>query len=122
MGIWAEVKKALNSTLGTTGFKSLDTLITESKNAIITSGAIKSIKSVQKGVATTHGNITINSVNPSKCIVLLNGTSIAYNSVGFLPLVAKLTSTALTVYNSETGDTGRRGDTYTYSWQVIEFY
>lgn len=37
MAIWGEIKKALNSTLGTTSFKSLDTIITEARTSLTNS-------------------------------------------------------------------------------------
>lgn len=133
MGIWAGIKYALNSTLGTTGFKSLDTLITESKNAILADGAIKSIKSVQSGY--THYNssrnynyndITISAVDTSKCIVLLNGAAgynnnSSYFAVSALPAFSFASNNSLRIY--ATGkDPYSEGSDGNISWQVIEFY
>lgn len=135
MGIWAGIKYALNSTLGTTGFKSLDKLISESKDAIITNGAIKSIKSVQSGYTEfqayrnyDYNDITISEVDRSKCIVLLNGTAALYtlpsndSSIGaLLPAFTFNSNTNLRIYASGI-NVYNRGTTTRFSWQVIEFY
>lgn len=60
-------------------------------------------------------NITINTVNPQKCIVLIyTSVSSGYdNSYGMGCYVESLTSNQLTI---------KVGVQMTYSWQVIEFY
>lgn len=60
--IWAEIKKALNSTLGAPNFKSLDNIITDSKNEI--NGAISGVNSAISGISGgTNGiNNTVNEV------------------------------------------------------------
>ncbi len=60
-------------------------------------------------------NITINTVNPQKCIVLIyTSVSIGYDrSYGMGCYVESLTSNQLTI---------KAGVNMTYSWQVIEFY
>ena len=130
---WDEVKKALNSTVGTSDEKSLDTLIAEFKNAILTSGAIKSIKSVQRGYTSysssrnyNYNDITISAVDTSKCIVLLNGAagynnSSCYYAVSALPAFSFVSNTSLRIY--VTGkDPYQGGQDGKISWQVIEFY
>lgn len=129
----ADVKAYLNSTVGTSDEKSLDTLIAEFKNAILTSGAIKSIKSVQRGYTSysssknhNYNDITISAVDTSKCIVLLNGAagynySSDYYAVSALPAFSFESNTALRIY--VTGrDPYQNGQDGNISWQVIEFY
>lgn len=60
--IWAEIKKALNSTLGAANFKSLDNIITDSKNEI--NGAISGVNSAISGISggTNTINNTVNEV------------------------------------------------------------
>lgn len=60
-------------------------------------------------------NITINTVNPQKCIVLIyTSVSSGYDkSYGMGCYVESLTSNQLTI---------KVGVQMTYSWQVIEFY
>lgn len=85
------------------------------------SGAVKSVQfgtgSIPDGSYTElkTANITINTVNPQKCIVLIY-TSISNgfdNSYGMGCYVESLTSNQLTI---------KVGVNMTYSWQVIEFY
>ena len=106
----------------------VESMITELNNdvssAVATLSTRGAVKSVQRGVNTgTTSNlvITINPVNPDKCLVLLN-TSYTGNSGTFnLPSLVSLTETELTVspnaINTSSGTIGS-----TFSWQVIEFY
>lgn len=82
------------------------------------------VKSVQFGTGKIAGggsaeiktaNITINTVNPQKCIVLIyTSVSSGYDkSYGMGCYVESLTSNQLTI---------KVGIQMTYSWQVIEFY
>ena len=112
---WAEIKKAINSNIS----KSLDVLITEKCNELLTKlnsvyntvtvkGNIPSVKSVQRGVignSSEDFNITISSVNADKSIVLLDGPYPAY--------LVGITSTSITIRNFSNTNS---------SWQVIEFY
>ena len=129
----ADVKAYLNSTVGTSDEKSLDALIAEFKNAILTSGAIKSIKSVQRGYTSynssrnrNYNDITISAVDTSKCIVLLNGVagynySGGYYAVSALPAFSFESNTSLRIY--ATGrDPSQDGQDGNISLQVIEFY
>ncbi|MCQ4935129.1 hypothetical protein [Anaerotignum propionicum] len=81
------------------------------------------IKSVQKGVSSSQ-NISIASINPSKCIVLLDGiysrTTREVTSAGYhatfvdrvsAPYLNSITTTSINVISEGT-----------FSWQVIEFY
>ena len=129
----ADVKAYLNSTVGTSEEKSLDSLIAEFKNAILTSGAIKSIKSVQRGVTYYkssknyyYTDITISEVDTSKCIVLADGAT-GYNNdsssfaVSALPTTSFNSNTSLRITSS--GNEPYSRGAYGYiSWQVIEFY
>ena len=88
------------------------------------------IKSIQRGVSN-ESSITINEVNPNKCIVLIdsivtttrvlenlyNESAYTHNYTAYGnskggATVAQLTSTKLTMSNIQN----------TFSWQVIEFY
>lgn len=77
------------------------------------------VKSVQRGVRAGSGSTTISTVNPSKCMVLINGFS---GEDGFgkyaLPYVLELTSTKLTIAVSGKGTSAE----FSNSWEVIEFY
>ena len=82
---WWEIKYALNSTLGASDFKPLDTLL---KNYMSVGGNIKCIKKVQRGVAsfsnsTGSREIKISSINTQKAFLLLNGTYYTYNNVDY---------------------------------------
>lgn len=129
---WAEIKKAVNSDLSTP----LDTILKNTtyglsaiKNAITalsTGGTVPIVKSVQRGTTTgDRGYVNISTVNPSKCIVLLNGYTIVPStdqaaSAFFLPYIVYFTSNQLGIGNS---GTSQAGQTYvTFDWQVIEFY
>lgn len=88
------------------------------------SGSTGAVKSVQFGTGRIQrgsfedlktANITINTVNPQKCIVLIY-TSVSSGderSYGMGCYVESLTSNQLTI---------KAGVEMTYSWQVIEFY
>lgn len=88
------------------------------------SGSTGAVKSVQFGTGKIAdgnnaelktANITINTVNPQKCIVLIyTSESRGYDrSYGMGCYVESLTSNQLTI---------KAGIEMTYSWQVIEFY
>lgn len=128
----ADVKAYLNSTVGTSGEKSLDKLIvdyiTDAKNSITASGGVKCIKSVQRGTISEEGTVTISAVNTLKTIILLNGQSGTYYRVAgnsstygygwaVLPYISAFTSTSFTIRSSDSVEYSS-----TISWQVIEFY
>lgn len=82
------------------------------------------VKSVQRGILAgkTGSNpmgfdnvISINSVNPAKCIVIINTMFSAYNdsTFGMAAYLYNLTSTVLTV---------KAFSSVYFSWQVIEFF
>ena len=102
--------------------KKLDTIL---DSDVITNGAVKS---VQRGVITLSTStrvltkeITISSVNPDKCLVLINErqNELYIDSAAFLhgQSLASLTSTVLTLYCAPSGYVSTN-----VSWQVIEFY
>jgi ABC-type transporter Mla subunit MlaD len=80
------------------------------------------VKSVQRGVhsgsATDNITITINTVNPSKCMVLLQRTRDTTN----LPSLVSIASTSFTVTTSSAVYSTSPNTASPFSWQVIEFY
>lgn len=87
----------------------------------VPTGAVKSVQFGTGKIADGNyteiktANITINTVNPQKCIVLIyTSVSSGYDkSYGMGCYVESLTSNQLTI---------KVGVQMTYSWQVIEFY
>lgn len=87
----------------------------------VLTGAVKSVQFGTGKIADGNyteiktANITINTVNPQKCIVLIyTSVSSGYDkSYGMGCYVESLTSNQLTI---------KVGVQMTYSWQVIEFY
>ena len=138
---WAEIKKAINSNIS----KSLDVLITEKSNEILTklnsvyntvtvTGNIPSVKSIQRGISSVNNDIrtydtisneryfyidiTINAVNTSKSIVNVSTIEGSYNYGPMLP-----NSTTIRVYCNITNNTSvDKMYVKPFSWQVIEFY
>ena len=84
------------------------------------------VKSVQRGV-TANTSITISSVVPNKCIVLLNNEVVGFgltatgNNEDYVygAYMSSLSETKLTITNNRTT---YKGTTHNVSWQVIEFY
>ena len=139
---WAEIKKAINSNIS----KSLDVLITEKCNELLTKlnsvyntvtvkGNIPSVKSVQRGkvnavasVSTKDGfhingyqtyyyDITINPVNMDKSIVFIDGSGL-YNTYYNYSFIL-LNSNTIRVYLFSGNDHAYLSG---FTWQVIEFY
>ena len=83
------------------------------------------VKSVQRGTVTggvdKNIDITISTVNPSKCLVILGVSEIAGEGYNMLPIPYSLTSTKLTITQSYISFTSSNNE-ITVSWQVIEFY
>ena len=129
--IWAAIKHAVNSTLGTAQFKSIDKHITDATDRIYNAAVVKNgsvIKSIQRGTVlpaagSSNTYITIATVTPSKCMVILTGGTVARAAVNYygshsIQNVRDITATQLSVYTvRESSDTARE-----FSWQVIEFY
>ena len=135
---WGEIKKALNSTLGDSGFKALNELIRDDFTTVsewLSAGNVPIVKSVQRGINTsdsTSGTVTISTVNPEKSIVLIDATANSLTNDDGTCAVAGARSGELTS-NSFTYAKGymRKAQSYpyddiyiypTFSWQVIEFY
>ena len=85
------------------------------------------VKSVQRGVANSVSvngtNINISSVNPKKCIVIVNSSGYYIDKDGWSHMMSgcyikSFTNTRLTLIRSETSV---QGSGMYASWQVIEF-
>lgn len=127
---WAEVKHALNGTLGTSDFKSLDKIIDNGITEIKTPGAVSIVKSVQRGT-TSSTTVSISTVNPQKCVVILDNEVLAGNVGGSRShttdgsYVKSLTANKLSITKNLYWGVQSDSDhqfTGTVSWQVIEFY
>ncbi len=109
-----EVENLLKNT--TYGLNALKSEITAIKNA--TNKGF--IKSVQRGLCSKSGQnkITINTINPNKAFVLLDGQSVGHEANDFsgMAYLEALTETTLTIYRPTYTSAG------TSSWQVVEFY
>ena len=87
------------------------------------------VKSIQRGSATKNYSTNlyesnIATVNPDKCIVLIDGSAGAYysgntTSYGYtaLPTLSSITANKLTFSFSSEAERG-----FSVSWQLIEFY
>lgn len=140
------VMQALNSTFGTEEASPLDSIIQNIVDALqskITTGGVPIVKSVQRGT-TTSTSVTISSVDPNKCLVILDnqytgdggayavgGNSISryYASKSTGGIVSSLAATKLTITANKaseviysSGDYEFQTATGKVSWQVIEFY
>ena len=137
---WVSVKQALNSTVGTSELKTLDKILQENNTNILAlleakQGELVSnigiIKSIQRGVREVYNalgseeyfDVEIDTVNPDKCVVIINGgaSSINTNYIGYTEYqLSSLSPNNLRVYN------GYMMDDYVnyaeFSWQIIEFY
>jgi hypothetical protein len=131
-GILTQLENEVN-TLVTELNTNMTNMVTELSNEVSTlltilnttvSNSVGAVKSVQRGVQAsknTVSTITINPVNPDKCLVLLDSGYIGNGGTFNLPSLVSLTSTELTVssvgINNSVGVSGGN-----FSWQVIEFY
>lgn len=92
----------------------LNKLISESSSG----GGLDSniIKSIQRGTSSSD-KITINTVNPDKCIVLLNNSGLSDTSYSvYGAYVTNLKANVLEVHTNNRDDSSM-----TISWQIIEF-
>ncbi|WP_281740485.1 hypothetical protein [Holdemanella biformis] len=92
----------------------LNKLISESSSG----GGLDSniIKSIQRGTSSSD-KITINTVNPDKCIVLLNNSCLSDTSYSvYGAYVTNLKANVLEVHTNNRDDSSM-----TISWQIIEF-
>lgn len=114
----------LLTNLSNTRMSKIDTIAASSA---ISSGIIRSIQKGIHGGSTSDISITINSVTPEKCFVILNPSRISSLGAYHSRLIS-LTSTILTVSASFTSASNPNPppnslDTNgAFSWQVIEFY
>ncbi len=111
----------LNSTVGGATPLPLDTVMQNIANDLKT-GTVPIVKSVQRG-RTTSTTISISTVNPNKCVVILNGELSCVTISGvvkdvYTPSLVSITSTTLTI----TANSYSSGPTVYSSWQVVEFY
>lgn len=84
----------------------------------VSSGGLDSniIKSIQRGT-TSDTKVTINTVNPDKCIVLLDNGKLNYPDYSVNgAYVIKLKANSLELSSNYSNNTG-----YTVGWQIIEF-
>ena len=94
-------------------------LLTDVKNEV--KNSVGTVKSIQRGtVASFSGtkDITINPVNPDKCMVIINSGYVAGESATNLSYLVAITETVLTISGNNLDGYSSR----TVSWQVIEFY
>lgn len=84
MSIWAGIKYALNSTLGTEGFKPLDEItrdiVVENHDKPITQGIIANVSVSRSGTTTTNVTLTHPAIVTGTCEVRPASTS-AYSGV-----------------------------------------
>lgn len=94
------------------------TSLTSTVNSI-PKGAVKSVqRGVHEGTATGNATISINAVNPSKCIVLLQRVRDTTN----LPSLVSISSTSFIVTTSSAVYSSSPNAPSPFSWQVVEFY
>ena len=102
----------------------VESMITNLTNTINNS-SIGAVKSIQRGSVVGTPNktteVTINAVNPDKCLVLLSVSEIGGEGYNYLPNVYSLTSNKLTITETYISFPNSNNET-TISWQVVEFY
>ena len=74
-------------------------------------GAVKSIQRGEHNSKDSNSSISINPVNPDKCIVLLSSPYI-YSNGTYLPRLVSISENEFTITRHQE----------VISWQVIEFY
>lgn len=142
---WAEVKNALNSTLGTPNFEPLDKQAQDLDTALRTflqSGNVPVVKSVQRGVVNEYTatktltytkGVGISSVNPNKCIVLFERAyPMIIDEDGSKEIYPHVEEGVNFSYELKTDKLNVTQNYYKYpeittyfygfTWQVIEFY
>ena len=93
-------------------------------STINSKGAVKSVQRGVHGGSSDTSNITINinSVNPSKCLVLLSQHRNSWTYANdYRPQLVSITATSITVSPSGTYSDGVMSAS-SFSWQVVEFY
>lgn len=105
MGIWAGIKHALNSTLGTSEFKPLDKLMREYTDTKISYATVN--KWTNSG-NKANGNTAVNITNPDKTLVFMNAfenssivSSVSYYISGNQLIVNIGKTTATQSYSGE---------------------
>ena len=104
--------------------------VTEMLQTLLNSPLV--IKSIQYGVTTFSGatdaatDITIGTVNPQKCFVLLNGSAIAARNnedavTTYDPYISSFTSTSISIKRSSYYSNQSFGNDGTVSYQIIEY-
>lgn len=123
---WAEIKNALNSTLGTQDFVPLDRQIESVKDYIGTGGNVKVIKHVQRGTGTMDyrtGSVSVSLAgfsDASKMIATVEGCR--PNDPVHIAMVDALTVSNITISCGGTGTSASTAKACSFSYQVIEFY
>ena len=136
---YGEIKSTINSSIGNANFKPLNDLIKDDVAALNTkldniSGSIAGIgssisvpivKSIQYGTSkissdNSETTVYINTVNPKKSIVIING------SIGKRNDTTAQIQLYLISFSSDWmhigNDGGEAAQTAYFSWQIIEFY
>ena len=107
------------------------------KNAL-GSGSSGAVKSVQRGIVTINENyqnclkdsefsnyyyidVTINTINPAKSIILTNNSNYVESGSGKLPCGRIINDHILRVYETNASNSGTTIH-FNHIWQVIEFY
>ena len=141
---WGEIKKALNSTLGDSGFKALNELIRDDFTTVsewLSTGNVPIVKSVQRGTiqgssktsASNRGTtISINTINPNKALVIIDyvyGGKDDTSYYDYEPYIEySVTVNANSIYVSDSYYLNHEGNYSSgnyyapFNWQVIEFY
>lgn len=84
------------------------------------------IRSIQRGIAIgeRNGNATvgISSVDPSKCIVIIDNSLVSHNPSGLVGRGAYLLSVSSgSITFGGNYEVANRDSAYAFSWQIIEF-
>ena len=129
---WADIKHAINSTLGTAGFKPLNAIMKNEVDRVMDTNLIQygsAVKSIQRGTTTIgpsssayFANVTISTINPSKSVIIVNGWGAWYHSpVYFFPVRGSIVSaTQIRIEMLDYPNLNRTAGAV--NWQVIEYY
>nr|DAU66762.1 MAG TPA: hypothetical protein [Caudoviricetes sp.] len=115
-----EINSKIGTTTDTGGSATTGTVMGKLNTLLSNTGGASVIKSIQWGTASvgsTAERVTITSVNTDKSMVILNGSIVDGNMGGSVYLVG-FTATQIRIGNSNSSSR----DSFTASWQVIEFY
>lgn len=128
-----KIKAYLNSTIGTSGFQSMDNLIISTFKSLIENGGTPIIRHLQRGTIRSEPNNTVTVTlsgftNVNKiCVQFQGSTSESANNASFaiLPYVSSLSKTSLEVgFNGYLGSSwsGWHRFNGTLSYEVVEYY